>query len=508
MKIKDLGISFVIKTNGARDNCLLNLLDSIKKQNIPKDKYEIMVVGITNLKKDFKYLLAGDDAKAGFLGKMNNLATDNAKFPILCLIDDDSYMEEGWWEIVGEIPADGWDLTPTHVWLVSQKHRSWDWADRRNAANPVVKDWDESADEYTYIGGGCLMVKTNVAKRVGWRKGYHEDYPFSQECFNSGYSLKTFPEMLQTKILHFWDSRGRRNDVHEKPRILLVADSPNWAFDFRCQALIKHLNPWYDFTKIYQREIPNVDSKKFDLAYLNGFYMITDSVMGRFKKERIVTSVPGLINLTIDDAIPYVNNSVAFSVLNARLLDDFVGKVNSEPFLIPNGVDAELFKPMPHEPNEVFTIGWAGQHHHKGKRLEELMSVVKNIPRVKLLIQAKDKFIPHDEMPKFYNKLDCYCCVSVSEGSNNPLSEAMACGLPVISTPVGIANEIVPYGGGLTIRENLQDLTSKILIMRDYTAERRKAMGEVARQRILSGWTWKHMTGRYKEVFDYALNKQ
>jgi len=84
----------------------------------------------------------------------------------------------------------------------------------------------------------------------------------------------------------------------------------------------------------------------------------------------------------------------------------------------------------------------------------------------------------------------------------------MACGLPVISTPVGIANEIVPYGGGLTIRENLQDLTSKILIMRDYTAERRKAMGEVARQRILSGWTWKHMTGRYKEVFDYALNKQ
>ncbi|WZB73295.1 glycosyltransferase family 4 protein [Achromobacter xylosoxidans] len=41
-------------------------------------------------------------------------------------------------------------------------------------------------------------------------------------------------------------------------------------------------------------------------------------------------------------------------------------------------------------------------------------------------------------MPAYYNSLDLYVCPSAIEGTPNPVLEAMACGVPVISTDVGI----------------------------------------------------------------------
>ena len=296
-----------------------------------------------------------------------------------------------------------------------------------------------------------------------------------------------------------------------KPKVLLVPDSPNWAFDNRCNALIKHLSDWFFFEKVYWKEMPDIDYSIFDLAYYAGFYMVgssRDKARDFFKKEQIVTSIPGLISWGAEQAIPFLNKAIAFSVLNIKLMKEFYVKTRSKCFFIPNGIDTELFKPIPRPENDVFTIGWVGNQEHKGKRLDELLSVVHNLNGVKLLVQRKDHFIPYSEMPKFYNQLDTYCCVSISEGSNNPLSEAMACGLPIISTSVGIANEIMPSGTGFFVRQDLGDLSEKIIAMRDLAPEQRKMMGEIARQRMLASWRWAYMAGRYKDMFEYALSKQ
>ena len=50
--------------------------------------------------------------------------------------------------------------------------------------------------------------------------------------------------------------------------------------------------------------------------------------------------------------------------------------------------------------------------------------------------------IPHSEMPKYYEKIDLYVCVSKIEGTPNPILECMACGVPFISTKVGIVPEV------------------------------------------------------------------
>ena len=44
-------------------------------------------------------------------------------------------------------------------------------------------------------------------------------------------------------------------------------------------------------------------------------------------------------------------------------------------------------------------------------------------------------------MCDYYSKIDVYICVSITEGTPKPMLEAMGCGVPVITTDVGIAKE-------------------------------------------------------------------
>ncbi len=52
-------------------------------------------------------------------------------------------------------------------------------------------------------------------------------------------------------------------------------------------------------------------------------------------------------------------------------------------------------------------------------------------------------FIPHKEMAAYYSEIDVLVCVSKIEGTPNPILEAVACGVPVISTDVGIVPEVL-----------------------------------------------------------------
>ena len=54
----------------------------------------------------------------------------------------------------------------------------------------------------------------------------------------------------------------------------------------------------------------------------------------------------------------------------------------------------------------------------------------------------QERWIPHNEMSDYYNSIDICVCASLTEGSPDPVLEAMACGVPVISTDVGIVPEV------------------------------------------------------------------
>jgi glycosyltransferase involved in cell wall biosynthesis len=111
--------------------------------------------------------------------------------------------------------------------------------------------------------------------------------------------------------------------------------------------------------------------------------------------------------------------------------------------VIPNGVDLNLFREISREEARI-KMGWS---HRKivlwpANPAREVKNVTLAMESAKLLAgqQVELKVIhgePTSMMPWFYNAADVVLVTSKWEGSPNVVKEALACNVPVVSTPVG-----------------------------------------------------------------------
>ena len=97
-----------------------------------------------------------------------------------------------------------------------------------------------------------------------------------------------------------------------------------------------------------------------------------------------------------------------------------------------------------------------------------------------------------------YWRASCYVCASQSEGTPNPALEALACGVPVISTPVGNMPEVLRDGeNGLLVERDVQALARAMARLRGEDPAPWRA---AARASILDGWTWPQKVRRYEDM--------
>jgi glycosyltransferase involved in cell wall biosynthesis len=97
--------------------------------------------------------------------------------------------------------------------------------------------------------------------------------------------------------------------------------------------------------------------------------------------------------------------------------------------------------------------------------------------------------------------LDIACCSSYSEAFPNAIGEAMACGIPCVSTEVGDCATLVGDTGALVPARNPEAFASALIRLLEMPASARQALGAAARARMAAKYAIAAVARRYDDLF-------
>ena len=183
--------------------------------------------------------------------------------------------------------------------------------------------------------------------------------------------------------------------------------------------------------------------------------------------------------------------------------------------IVPNGVDTNLFYPIPEverEKNRIIVTNSADTPLKGLNYLLKALSVLSKTRKVNLVVIGAPKKngdietvirdlgigsmvtftgrIDHKEFVTQYARATVAVIPSVYEGFGLPAIEAMACAVPVVSTTGGALPEVVGNAGILIPPKNEQALVGAITTILD-NPEQAAQFGRVGYKRVLENFTWK-----------------
>ncbi|WP_220682208.1 glycosyltransferase family 4 protein [Methanofollis formosanus] len=111
-------------------------------------------------------------------------------------------------------------------------------------------------------------------------------------------------------------------------------------------------------------------------------------------------------------------------------------------------------------------------------------------------------WISHDDLPRYLNQLRLLVLPSYTEGLPNIMLEAMACGTPVLATPVGAIPDVIVDGKTGFIMENNSPECILENVIRALSSPDLEQIAENGRQFVEENFTFEHVIARWKEVFE------
>ena len=280
-----------------------------------------------------------------------------------------------------------------------------------------------------------------------------------------------------------------------KKKMAIIIDIPNWAFHNIANLMKQelqdivdidifaiHVEPYNDNLFMLLEEVKNYDYIHFlwrkNLLSFNSDEFkqnlkdnnIDYNEYVEFFSKKITTAVCDHLFLAPEEIKQYKDVFNKFSrkyyTISEKLYKIYenIPEYKKPATIIRDTFDINKFTPANLERFEIqnisnrpLYIGWVGNSawnsvnkfniDYKGFQtilnpvLTELENSGYNIKRV--FADKQTNFIPNNEMPEYYENIDIYITCSYQEGTPMPAIEAMACGVPIIATDVGIIPEVL-----------------------------------------------------------------
>ena len=198
--------------------------------------------------------------------------------------------------------------------------------------------------------------------------------------------------------------------------------------------------------------------------------------------------------------------------------------------VVPNGINADFFYPLTGIPRseDMILVTNSADTPLKGLRyLLEAVAEIRRVRPVRLVVIGKPKEkgaierlvkelslgdivrftgrIADREFARYYAEATMAVIPSLYEGFGMPAGEAMACGVPVISTTGGALPEVVGDAGILVPPGDVPALRQAVLaLLAD--PEKRRHLAAAGIARVRNSLTWRHAAQKtveaYREVID------
>ena len=294
-----------------------------------------------------------------------------------------------------------------------------------------------------------------------------------------------------------------------RPRVMLMADVPNWIFARHCKVLMERLGSQFDFDLKLQGQTYN--EADYDLIYPLEWNLIPQNQIRT--PAKYVTSIRSHTSWAGHDFLGFTQflntHFQRIHTVSERLTRVFRPFVPQTDY-VTHGTDTTFFtptRPVNQTPSGRVRVGWAGNRVNKTKGFEELIAPLGKLPGVELVFCGyMDKNLDLEGMRRFYDSIDVYICSSAQEGNNNSLLEAASMERAILTTDNGTVPEYLQHRqSALIVERELPLLIQAVCELRDDPGLRR-SLGMAARQAVIARFDWSQMAPRYADFFHRAIS--
>ena len=232
----------------------------------------------------------------------------------------------------------------------------------------------------------------------------------------------------------------------------------------------------------------------------------------------------------------YLPRSIIYNSEAARTSHESIGYFRSKAEVVHNGIDCQKFTEEPGAkkfirtelriPQDALVVGHIGRYDPQKDHatLLEAMPIVRaTLPNVHFVLAGKgitwsnvglfSKFDraedgpwlhllgPRSDIGNLLMSMDIVCSSSRGESFPNAVLEAMASGIPCVSTNVGDVTKLIGETGIIVQPEAPNALADGCISLLSRHPDERKELGERARQRVLNQFSLEKTAARFVEIY-------